>query len=135
MATRVRAEQILRRYADLQEILIDKDLAKLGDAYVNFIFSLALSQRLGRPTGAKVDNRTLAEAIKKAGLRGALPPRTSRHARGNAAEALIAYAWLQGALGLEECLKILMGSENPGEAFTKLLQEIRKRLGLVHVQK
>jgi len=133
MAKGVRANQILKSYKSLQEIMLDKDLAKLGDAYVNFVFSLASSQRLKKPVGAKVDNQTLARAIKNAGLREILPTRIDRHAQGNTAEALIVYAWLQKALGLEDCLKILRENENPDEAFTELLQEIRKKLGVVHV--
>jgi len=133
MAEGVRADQILKKYTSLQEIMLDKDLAKLGDAYVNFVFSLASSQRLQKPVGAKVDNQTLARAIKNAGLRGTLPRRIDRHAQGNAAEALIVYAWLQKVLGLEDCLRILRENESPDEAFTELLQEIRKKLGVAHV--
>lgn len=123
--------RILSRYSSLQEVLLDRDLAKLGDAYVNFIHSLALSRRLGRPTGAKVDNQTLASALKKAGLREALPRRMDRHAQGNAAEALIVYAWLRGALTLEDCLRVLMASEDPVDAFAELLRETGKNLNLV----
>ena len=133
MAKGAKADQILKRYTHLQEILLDKDLAKLGDAYVNFVFSLALSQRLQRPMGAKVNNQILARAIKSAGLRGVLPRRIDRHAQGNAAEALIVYAWLQKTLSLEDCLKVLRENEDPSEAFAKLLQKIGKRLGGLHV--
>jgi hypothetical protein len=132
MAKGARANQILKKYAGLQEIMLDKDLAKLGDAYVNFLYSLALSQRLGKPMGAKVDNQTLAGALGNAGLREVLPKRTDRHTRGNAAEALIAYTWLRKVLDFEESLRILRESEDPHEAFTKLLLEISKKLNLTH---
>jgi len=128
MAEGTRADQILKKYASLQGIMLDKDLAKLGDAYVNFLYSLALSQRLGKPLGAKVDNQTLAGALKNAGLRGILPKRTDRHTQGNAAEALIAYAWLRKVSDFEESLRILREGEDLQEAFTKLLQEISTRL-------
>lgn len=133
MATRIGADQILRKYSSFQDILLDKDLAKLGDAYINFLYSLALSQKLKKPTGAKVDNQTLAEAVKRAGLREKLPRRLDRHTRGNVAEALIAYAWLKQILGLEDCLKFLKEIEDPLEAFTELLIEINKRLGAADV--
>lgn len=132
MAAKIKADQILKRYKNLQEILLDKDLAGLGDIYVNFVHSLALSQKLQRPTGAKVNNRILAEAVKQSGLRQMLPKRIDRHARGDAAEALIVYAWLQEIMGLEECLEILRGSKDPTEAFTKLLREIGERIGATH---
>jgi hypothetical protein len=133
MAAGISADQILRKYSSFQDILLDKDLAKLGDAYINFVYSLALSQKLKKPTGAKVDNQTLAEAVKRAGLREKLPRRLDRHTRGNVAEALIAYAWLKQILGLEDCVRFLKEIENPLEAFTELLIEINKRLGVADV--
>lgn len=133
MAAGIGADQILRKYSSFQDILLDKDLAKLGDAYINFVYSLALSQKLKKPTGAKVDNQTLAEAVKRAGLREKLPRRLDRHTRGNVAEALIAYAWLKQILGLEDCVRFLKEIENPLEAFTELLIEINKRLGVADV--
>ncbi|UCE15883.1 MAG: hypothetical protein JSV12_08505 [Candidatus Bathyarchaeota archaeon] len=132
MAAKIEASQILKRYRSLQEVLLDKDLAGLGDIYVNFVHSLALSKKLQRPTGAKVNNRILAEAVKKSGLRKMLPRRIDRHAQGNAAEALIVYAWLQEIMSFEDCLKILGGDDDPTDAFTQLLQEIWKRLGGTH---
>ena len=128
MAKGVMADRILRKYKNLQEIMLDKDLAKLGDAYLNFTYSLALSQRLRRPMGAKANNQNLAMALKRAGLREILPRRIDRHTQANAAEALIAYAWLKKILGLEECLRVLRMNENPMDAFAELLQEIGKRL-------
>lgn len=132
MEAEIKASRILKRYKGLQEVLLDKDLAGLGDVYVNFVHSLALSQKLQRPTGAKVNNRILAEAVKRSGLRKMLPRRIDRHAQGNAAEALIVYAWLQEVMSFEDCLKILGGGEDPTDAFTQLLQEIGKRLGAAH---
>ncbi len=129
MAAKIKASLVLKRYKNLQEVVLDKDLARLGDMYVNFVHSLALSQKLQRPTGAKVNNRALAEAVKKSGLRKMLPRRIDRHAQGNAAEALIVYAWLQEVMSFEDCLKILRGGDDPTEAFTRLLQEIGKKLG------
>jgi len=129
---KVEADRILGRYGSLREVMLDRDLAKLGDAYLNFVHSLALSQRLGRPAGEKVDNQTLASALRKTDLRGILPRRTDRHAQGNAAEALIAYAWLRKALTIEDCLGILRTGGDPVEAFAELLGEAEKRLSRLH---
>jgi len=128
MEAKIKVSRILKRYESLQEVLLDKNLAGLGDMYVNFAHSLALSQKLQRPTGAKVNNKILSEAVKRSGLRKILPRRIDRHAQGNAAEALIVYAWLQGIMSFEDCLKILGEGDDPIEAFTQLLQEIGKRL-------
>lgn len=59
----------LKSYSSIEEILLDKDLAGLGDSYVNFVYSLAMSKKCGRPTGAKVNNRILATAVDASGLR------------------------------------------------------------------
>jgi len=119
---------VLKRYKNLEEVLLDKDLAGLGDAYVNFLYSLVVSQKSGHPKGAKVNNRILAEAVRKAGLRRLLPRRIDRHALGNAAEALIVFAWLDDTVTFEDSLGILGEKNDAVEAFTALLHEILERL-------
>jgi hypothetical protein len=124
----------LRSYSSVEELLLDKDLASLGDSYVNFVYSLAISQKSGRPAGAKVSNRILATAVEASGLRTLLPHRVDRHTRGNAAEALLVFAWLEDALQMDECIRVLT-EKNPLEAFTTLLRQIMKRLDLHHEHK
>jgi hypothetical protein len=132
MAAKIEASRILKESKSLREVLLDKGLAGLGDMYVNFVYSLALSQKLKRPIGAKVNNRILAEAVKRSGLRKMLPRRIDRHAQGDAAEALIVFAWLQGVMSFEDCLKVIREGEDPTDAFTQLLREIEKRLGATY---
>jgi hypothetical protein len=74
----------------------------LGDAYVNFTYSLALSVRAGKPCGKKVKGAPLAEAVRKAGLRELLSSRIDKHVLSDAAEALLVYAWLNDTITLEE---------------------------------
>ncbi len=119
----------LRSYNSVEELLLDKDLASLGDSYVNFVYSLAMSKKYGHPTGAKVNNQILARAVGASGLRAFLPHRVDRHARGNAAEALLVFAWLQDILEMNECIKVL-SEKDPVEAFATLLRQIMKRLDL-----
>ena len=45
--TRFGVSRLLGDYSGIREILLDRDLAKLGDAYVNLVYSLAESCRLG----------------------------------------------------------------------------------------
>lgn len=120
---------VLKAYESLEEVMLDKDLAGLGDAYVNLLYSLVVSQKSGHPTGAKVNNRILAEAVRRAGLRKLLPRRIDRHVLGNAAEALIAFAWLADTVTFEDSLKILSKKDDAVEAFTFLLREILERIG------
>lgn len=122
----------LKEYATLEALLLDKDLAALGDSYVNFFYSLAMSQKLNRPVGAKVENQTLAEAVTKSGLRRFLPHRVDRHTRGNAAEALLVFAWLDGIINLKDCTAALYKEEDPSEAFAGLIKKVLEKLGVAH---
>lgn len=117
-------------YKSLREVLTNQKLAALGDAYVNFIYSVALSKRKGEPTGAKVDSRLLAEALRKSGLRNLLPSRIDRHRQADAAEALIVYAWIWNAMTIEEGIGILEQHEDMVEAFCFFLITARKKLSL-----
>jgi hypothetical protein len=78
-----------------------------GDAYINFVYSLAIFQRKGRPSGAKGKGTALSGAIRKAGLRDHLPSRIDKHVLSDAAEALVVYAWLNDLLTLEDSGEIL----------------------------
>ncbi|NJE06415.1 hypothetical protein E3E36_09715 [Thermococcus sp. M36] len=120
----------------------DKGLAKFGDSLVNFVFSLALSEYLGRPTGERVPNASLSIALELAGLRHVIPPRTDKHGKGDIAEAIFAYAWLEGRITVEEAVEILRENftedvthfsrrkEAIGKAFAKVFKVIGERLGL-----
>jgi len=125
----------LKEYSSLKDLLLDKDLASLGDSYVNFAYSLAMSKKHGRPLGVKVNNQILADAVARSGLRKFLPHRVDRHVRGNAAEALLVFAWLQGMLELEDCVDTLSQGDNLTETFAALLQGILEKLGVGHEHK
>ena len=120
----------------------DRGLAKFGDSLLNFVFSLALSEYLGRPTGERVPNASLSMALEMSGLRKLAPPRSDKHARGDIAEAIFAYAWLEGLITIEEAVEIIRENlsedvthftrkkEAIGKALAVLYGEIGKRLGL-----
>ncbi len=120
----------------------DKGLSTLGDSLINFIYSLALSEFTGKPTGGRVPNSSLAIAIERAKLRHLVPPRTDKHGKGDIAEAIIAYAWLEGAFTIEEAVEVLKsnftpevlhpyrGKEALGMALGELLKLIKERLSL-----
>ena len=120
--------EFIPQYQSLSEVLMDQKLAKLGDAYVNFLYSLALSKKNSEPTGIKVKGRLLADAFKKAGLRKFLPSRIDRHKQADAVEALIVYAWIMGYMTMEEGLDILEQNEDSVEAFSILLLTAKMRL-------
>jgi hypothetical protein len=113
---------------ELKKILVDKGLARLGDAYINFIYSLALTEIQGKPTGIKVSDSILADAARASGLRGMLPKRTGRNAVANAAEALLVYAWQNNLMACEEAVEILRKNPNPQESFTQMINVAKKRI-------
>ena len=94
----------IRGYRNLNEVLMDQKLAKLGDAYVNFLYSLVLSKRNREPTGIKVKGQVLSNAFRIAGLREYLPSRIDRHKQADAAEALIVYSWIKNLITLEAAI-------------------------------
>ena len=114
----------------MSDVLSDHELAALGDAYVNLVYSLALSERQHRPVGKKAGSSMLASALKNAGLRALLPSRTDRHRQADAAEALIVYAWLTEAVSLDEAVCIMRRGETLDEAFILLLQAILEKIAL-----
>jgi hypothetical protein len=118
------------QHKSLTEVLMDQKLAKLGDAYVNFLYSMALSKKKGEPAGTKVQGRLLADAFKKTGLREFLPSRIDRHKQADAAEALIVYPWLLGSMTMEEALEILEQNEDAIEAFSVLLLAAKSKTEL-----
>lgn len=118
-----------KKYTSLTDVMLDKDLAKIGDALVNFVFSLAVSNTMKEPKNVRVSSMTLSTALKKSGLRELLPHRTDRHAQANAVEALIMHAWITKILSLSELLQILESeADKPIEAFSKVLCEIKQTI-------
>ena len=122
--------QFMKDYENLTQILTDRKLASLGDAYINFVYSLALSQKEGKPSGAKVKGTALAEALRKAGLRRYLPSRIDKHVLSDAAEALLVYVWLHKLLTLEESVETLEKMDTLIEGLTQLLLEAKEKIKL-----
>lgn len=122
--------QFMRDYDNLTQILTDRKLAQLGDAYINFVYSLALSQKKGKPSGAKVKGTALADALRKAGLRKHLPSRRDKHVLSDAAEALVVYAWLHKLLTLEDSVETLEKTGTLVEGLTQLLLEVKEKIKL-----
>ena len=119
-----------KTYKSLRDILMDHELASLGDAFINFTYSLFLSVKKGRPVGAKVKGAFLAEAIRRSGLRDKIGSRMSSHDLADGAEALVVYAWLHRCITLEESVEVLRKSDDPVEGLNELLRKIVHRIRL-----
>jgi hypothetical protein len=85
----------------------DKQLASLGDAFVNFVYSLALSQSSGNLQAVKVSDRILAESFKLSGLRKYLGTRVSRKDLANGSESLLFEAYRRKLITIEESVGII----------------------------
>lgn len=120
----------IETHNSLTVVLTDHKLASLGDAFVNLVCSLALSNRRGRPLGTKVKGSLLAEGLRRAGLRPYVPSRVTGHMLADAAEALIVYAWLHDRVTLEESVATLEKNEDLAEGLSELLQKIARRIKL-----
>ena len=117
---------------DLIRILTNAGLAQFGDSLLNFAYSIALTETTGRPRGTKVQDKILADAAARAGLRKLLPRRVARGDVANSLEALLGHAWLQKMITLEEivsCLKAV--NLDPSKNFSVLadvaLSKLRKQ--------
>lgn len=106
----------------------DKKLARLGDAYINLIYSLALTQIHKEPRGVKVSDRTLADAFKIAGLRSYLGTRLSREDFANASEAILIEAYRKKSLTIDESVNVILGASDPNSGIADLLKLAVERL-------
>lgn len=113
----------------LKAILTDTGLAQLGDALLNFAFSMALTEKNGRPTGTRVLDKTLAEAAVRAGLREYLPRRVNRGDVANSLEALLGFVWIEKLITLDEVV-VYLKAETPRTS-TNFVELARLALGRV----
>jgi hypothetical protein len=120
----------LTTHDSLTAVLTDHMLASLGDAFINLVCSLALSNRQGKPLGTKIKGSLLAEGLRRAGLRPYVPSRVTKHMLADAAEALIVYAWLHNCVTLEESVTTLEKNEDLAEGLNELLQKSAHRIKL-----
>lgn len=102
----------------LRQIMRNKQLASLGDAFINFVYSLALTKTNGKPQAVKVSDRILAEAFRTAGLRDHLGSRVSKKELANASESLLVEAYQKKLLSIEESVSIL--TQDPNDLETGL---------------
>ncbi|MHA1264200.1 MAG: ribonuclease III family protein [Candidatus Helarchaeota archaeon] len=130
----------IKKYSSLSEIFSDKNLAKLGDTFVNFLYSLAKSYTTGKFDAWKVPDKVLAQALRDAELRAFITKRASTHDLGDAVEAFLIHEWLFQNISIEELIQILAQHLKVGnfsdrkkeariaiQAFTAILLDLKKK--------
>jgi len=129
----------VKTFFSVKEIMFNRDLAKLGDNFVNFIYSLAKSCTLKKFDGWKVPDKVLSQALREADMRSLVSHRASTHEIADGVEALIVHEWLFERISIEELVTILSEQLKTGDfsdrkkeersalqAFTAVLLEIKK---------
>lgn len=97
-------------------LMKEKGLARLGDAFVNLIYSSAKTKVMGAPFGEKVPDRVLSMALEISKI--PVPHRLNHGERGDIVEALLAYAWTNRMLDVDEAVEVLRAGI-PQECFDR----------------
>jgi hypothetical protein len=124
-----------------RSLINDKGLARLGDSITNLVFSIALSLVLKRPEGGRASDKVLSQALAGAGLRHIAPKRAGSDQLGDIAESLIAFAWLNHMIEIEDAARVVASEFNETDlqdrrtedqsairGFKKLLERITQDL-------
>ncbi|MFX0172460.1 MAG: ribonuclease III family protein [Candidatus Hodarchaeota archaeon] len=103
------------RQQNLMAFVQNKGNAKLGDSLVNFIYSIAKTIVIGKPTGMKVSDSILSEAYKTSLWYKSNTLRLSgKKARiADSVEALILFFWVEKDSNLEILIDPLISQLDP----------------------
>jgi hypothetical protein len=120
----------LKNYSSLPQVLTNKPLAALGDAYVNFVYSLAPLYK-NRETMRKESERNSAgRGGEKSRVEEVDASRINKHILSDAAEALLVYAWLNDFITLEESVEALEKNDNLEKGLMHLLLTAKEKIKL-----
>jgi len=126
----------------LLTFIVAKGNSKLGDALVNFLYSLAKSAVLTQSTGTKVSDYVLATAYRSSlwGNNEILRLKGKKGYLADHVESLVLYFWVFELASLEEMVEYLTKSLNPEKlhhsreeeqiavlSFKNLLDELHSR--------
>ena len=91
----------------LRNILTSKDLAQLGDFLVNFLYTYVKIGLYGIEGSVHVWDKSLTKAMEQADLRIQLGKKTKPDKVADAGEALVAYAYFNELLSINQMIEIL----------------------------
>ncbi len=126
---------------NIQTVTTSKGLAQLGDAFINFLYSLSRSIAHKQASGCKVSDAILSNAYRASLLKKKVLLKGDRDKIGDGVEAIIIWAWIQNYFTMKEILYIITShlSSIPlderniektaaSDAFRNLLNELVRRL-------
>ncbi len=97
-----------KKYNSLEDIVNDKSLAKIGDLFINLLYSTAKSKILGLPFHQRVWDDCMAEAMKNSNLSQHVSRKKDKGKLADACEALVLYAWLTDLITINEIISTLV---------------------------
>jgi len=106
---------------DFESVAYDKRLAKLGDAFLNYMNVLAVVAGY-LPKDSKVTNKLLRSILNDSELRKLTRRRQNARELGNIVEALVAFTVLNSIVSEEEILAKISRERN----FAKVIADILK---------
>lgn len=123
----------------INKIARSKEWARLGDSFVNLAYSMAKTKAVGRPVGERVPDKVLSKALD---ISKAIDvTRMTPGEKGDVVEAILAYAWSNHLISLEEAAETLFmrvaavnfesrssEAESSARAFSDLLRLAIKRI-------
>lgn len=124
---------------ELNKIARSKEWARLGDSFVNLAYSMAKTKAVGRPIGERVPDKVLSKALDISKVIDVT--RMTPGDKGDVVEAILAYAWSNHLISLEEAAETLFmrvatinfesrssEAESSARAFSDLLRLAIKRI-------
>ncbi|MBO3758099.1 MAG: ribonuclease III family protein [Thermoproteota archaeon] len=124
----VRKLDVSKDKTSAERVLYNRDLAKIGDAILNYVNTLVVSAGYV-PKSNKVTNKMLREVVNRSGLRKNIRKRQTARALGNIAEAIVAYLVLNEVLTEEQMVELIVEKGSFEEALIYIFRNLFVEIG------
>jgi len=108
----------------MSTLIISARLARLGDAFLNFVVSAALTLHTERVEGVKVPGKVLASVFAASLLAHKCRCPSRKLERSEVVEALFGHAWLNGWITAEEGVQRLFEELRSGASLEEGLRNL-----------
>jgi hypothetical protein len=110
-----------------ERVFYSRDLAKIGDAMLNYINVLITSAGY-LSKSSKITNKMLREAVNKSGLRKKVKKRQTARDLGNIVEAIVAYLVLNELLTEDQIVEMVIEKRSFEEALASILKTFSDKI-------